>query len=189
MQIFTKQEAQQNKQAIIDFIKEGKIFVYPTDTVYGLGCDATNDDAVKKIRDMKQSYDQPFSIIAPSKQWILDNGKVNETIQAWLNKLPGPYTLILNLKAESPSPEVTLDTPTIGMRIPDNWFTEIIAEANTPFVTTSANIHGQPFLTDPKNLSENMKEKVDIVIDEGMKVGKPSTIVNLTGEKPVIKER
>ena len=189
MHIFTQQETQQNKQAIIDLIKEGKVFIYPTDTVYGLGCDANNDAAVKRIRDIKQSYDQPFSIIAPTKQWILDNCTITPKIQEWLNKLPGPYTLILNLIQEAASQELILGKTSVGVRMPDHWFTNIITEANIPFVTTSVNIHGQPYLTDPKNLSEEIKEKIDVLIDEGMKTDKPSTIVNLLKDQPIVKER
>jgi len=184
MKIIKKEEALQNKEAVINWIKNGKIFVYPTDTIYGIGCDGTNDESVKKIREIKKS-DQAFSVIAPSQQWILDNCVVKD--QEWLNKLPGPYTLILPLIAEGVSAEVTAGKKTIGVRIPDHWFSEIVQEAGVPFVTTSANVHGQPFLT---NIAELNKEvKVDVIIDEGKKEGKPSTLVDLTGEEANIIER
>jgi len=181
-----KQEAEQNKQAIIDDIKEGKVFIYPTDTIYGLGCDATNEEAVKRIRDLKQSYDQAFSIIPPSKQWILDNCKMNPTIQEWINKLPGPYTLILSLITDTGVAESLLQgRKTLGIRIPAHWFTEIAQESGVPVVTTSVNIHGQPFITD----LSNQDLAVDFTINEGPKSGKPSTVVDLTQEQPKITER
>ena len=184
--LLTKQEAEQNKEKIIDYIKEGKIFIYPTDTLYGIGCDATNDEAVKRIRELKQSYDQAFSIIPPSQQWIVDNCAISPIIQEWLNKLPGPYTLILPLTSETAlSEQLTLGRKTIGIRIPHHWCTEILQESNLPIISTSVNIHGQPFLTDPSHFSG----EVDFIISEGTKTGKPSKIVDLTGEKPKITER
>ena len=78
-------------------VVEGKVFLYPTDTVYGLGCDATNSAAVKRIRTIKTS-DHPFSIIAPSKEWILKNMIVKDKKK--LDKLPGKYTLIFKMKKE-----------------------------------------------------------------------------------------
>ena len=76
-----------------------EVFIYPTDTIYGIGCDATNDKLVEKIREIKQRENKPFSIIAPSVQWILDNFNVNVRL---IDKyLPGPYTLLLEKKQKN----------------------------------------------------------------------------------------
>ena len=81
----------------VEVLKDGGIILYPTDTIWGIGCDATNKEAVRKIRDIKKS-EQPFSVIAPGKKWIMDNCVVHEHANEYLEKLPGPYTLIFKLK-------------------------------------------------------------------------------------------
>ena len=72
---------------IVKRINAGEVFIYPTDTIYGIGCDATNEGSVKSIRIVKQRFDKPFSVIAPSKQWILKNFEANKS---FIDKLPGP---------------------------------------------------------------------------------------------------
>ena len=85
MQTVTKSEFHVNFDDHQMKIEEGSIFIHPTDTIYGIGCDATNKEAVRKIRDIKQSK-QPFSVIAPGKQWILDNCIVHEHAKEFLDK-------------------------------------------------------------------------------------------------------
>ena len=85
-----------HKKIILDELKK-TVFVYPTDTIYGLGCNATDEKAVDKLRKIKNTK-HPFSIIVPNKDWIYDNCTVNEEAEEWIRKLPGPYTLILRLK-------------------------------------------------------------------------------------------
>ncbi len=158
---------------IVKEIKKGKVFVYPTDTVYGLGCDATNDESVKRIRKIKKSK-KPFSVIA-SKEWIKENCEVKD-----LSKLPGPYTFIVKMKKQYVSKEVTEGT--LGVRIPDCDFTNLILESGKPFVTTSVNLTGEKNLVDIKDLKEDIKEKVDIVVDVGKLENKPSKVIGLDGE-------
>ena len=91
-----------NKDAIIKEIIAGKIFIYPTDTIYGIGCDASNENSVAKIRILKQRETKPFSVIVPDLAWIKDNCLINEDIEKHLEKLPGAYTFFLNLKIVFP---------------------------------------------------------------------------------------
>ena len=81
----------------VDDIKHGAVFIYPTDTIYGLGCDATNEESVKKIKELKyRDKDKPMSVIAPSVDWIKEHCEVtDEMIEKYL---PGPYTLLLKKK-------------------------------------------------------------------------------------------
>ena len=80
------------RNELLEAIRAGKIFIYPTDTIYGLGCNAENSQAVKKIREMKQREEKPFSVIAQGKEWIRKNCLVKN--EKDLELLPGPYTII-----------------------------------------------------------------------------------------------
>ena len=100
MTTVNKDEYNVNKSRILKQIKEGAVFIHPTDTIYGIGCDATNEAAVDKVRDAKQRKDLPFNIIAPSRDWVRANCEVDQEAEEWLAKLPGPYTIILKLKKD-----------------------------------------------------------------------------------------
>jgi L-threonylcarbamoyladenylate synthase len=191
MQILSKEEFLEKKEDMISEIKSGKIFIYPTDTIYGMGCDATNRESVKKIREIKSRYQKPFSVIVPSKEWTKKNCYVNEKVEKWLDKLPGPYTLILELRNwnDAVSNEVNSGRDSLGIRIPDNWFAFIIERTNAPFVTTSVNSSGEKPISEIKELGESMKDKIDYIIDDGKLKGSPSKIVNLIGNKEDISER
>ncbi|UCG95440.1 MAG: Sua5/YciO/YrdC/YwlC family protein, partial [archaeon] len=120
---------------------------------------------------------KPFSVIAPSKEWILENCVVGE---ADLTRLPGPYTLILKLKQKCVAENVNLGLDTLGVRIPDNWFSQLIKETGIPIVTTSVNLTGQKFMTSLDSLDPKIKDAVDFIVYEGPLRGSPSEIINLT---------
>lgn len=188
MEIINKDEFKINKEAILRGILNGATFIHPTDTIYGIGCNARHFGAVKKVREAKQRYTRPFSIIAPSKEWIRENCEVSKEAEKWINKLPGPYTLILKLKKkDAVSPNVNSDLDTLGIRIPNHWFSEVAAELNAPIVTTSANVIGKDFMTSLDNLDPEIKVKIDFILYEGEKKGRPSTIIDLTDNEKVIK--
>ena len=99
MRILNFDELKMEKQEIIDSITRGSLFIHPTDTIYGIGCNAQNSNSVKKIRKLKARSANPFSIIAPSFEWINENCIITKQAEEWLKKLPGPYTLIFgNIK-------------------------------------------------------------------------------------------
>lgn len=155
-------------------IHEGKIFIYPTDTIYGLGCDATKINSVEKIKEIKKrDKDKPLSVIAPSFDWIQKNCIVDFDLKKYL---PGAYTLILKKKAQHFLNHVS-DTEFIGVRIPACNFSEKVRKAGIPFITTSVNFSGEPFAKSVKEIPKNILDKVDVVIDEGELNGKPSTII------------
>jgi len=169
------EEIKQNKKFYINEIKAGKIFIYPTDTLIGLGTDTTNQTAVKKILAIKKRQSKPFLIIVPSFDWIRENCEISEKNFTFLKqRLPGPYSFIVKLKN---SPE------TVGIRIPNSWFTEIIKQANLTFITTSVNIAGELPATKIDSIPSDILNQVDYVImDDETPSGKPSTIYDLTGE-------
>lgn len=160
------------KQEILD----GKIFIYPTDTLYGLGCDATNEEAVNKVKEIKsRDRDKPLSIIAPNINWILKNFiTTEEEIKKYL---PGPYTLLLK-KKEINFLNWISPNDRIGIRIPANNFTKNIQESEVPFVTTSVNLSGEPFALKIEEIKKEILEKVDYIIESEEKLsGKPSTLI------------
>ena len=187
MRIITKKEIEDKKEFYFSEIKKGKIFVYPTDTIYGIGCDALNDKAVLRIRKIKNREEKPFSIIAPSKEWIVKNCFVDEIGRKWLDKLPGAYTLILKLQNKNAvAKEVNDNSGTLGVRIPANWFAEFISSVGAVFVTTSVNLSGEKPINSLHDLKGEIKKFVDYFVDYGELKNPPSTVVNLIdGEKVV----
>jgi tRNA threonylcarbamoyl adenosine modification protein (Sua5/YciO/YrdC/YwlC family) len=188
MRVLTKDEFVLNYNRYVQEIRRA-IYVYPTDTIYGIGCNALDDKLIKKLRKIKKS-DQPFSIIAPNMDWITENCVINARDKKWLAKLPGPYTIILKLKnRQAVSPEVNLGNGTIGVRIPKHWIMKIVGMLGQPIITTSANLTGEDFMTNINDLSPAIKSKVDYIIYEGDKIARPSTIISLIDKKAIVKKR
>lgn len=177
MKIITKKEFLEKKDFYKLEILNGKIFIYPTDTIYGLGCDSLNFNSVQKIKEIKKRDTKPFSIIVPSKGWILENCQVHKNHKDWIKKLPEQYTFIFKLKNGK---------GTIGIRMSKNWFSKFISEINICFITTSVNISGEKHLTKLEDLNDEIKKYVDYFIDDGELNGKPSMVVSLTEEKEKI---
>ncbi len=183
MQIITKAEFLENSRHFLKRIEDGSVFIYPTDTIYGIGCDATNDAAVKRIREIKKRSDAPFSVAVPSKNWIEENCVLSAEAKKWLNKLPGAYTLLLKLKGKKAvAAAINPNTDILGIRMPDNWFSNVIEALNIPIVSTSANITAKSHMTSLKDLDTEIAGKVDFIIYEGEKASSPSTIVKLYGK-------
>ncbi len=177
MEILSKNEFLA-KEDYIESIRKGKLFIYPTDTVYGLGCNALLASAVKKLREIKNRDARPFSVIVPSKEWIIQNCEMNDFAKRWFNKLPGKYTLLMKLKDKDIVKNANNSLEILGVRIPDHWFSKIIAEAGVPFITTSVNLAGGVPMTSLKDVNDTIKNNIDYIIYEGEKKGKPSAIVN-----------
>lgn len=177
MHLLNKQQTIERKEEIISAIKAGKIFIYPTDTIYGLGCDATNEEAVLRLREIKRRDQKPLLVIAPNKTWISDKMVVPD--QSKLDLLPGPYSFILTVKESGfVAPSVSFDG-TLGVRIPNNWFTNLVSEAGIPFVTTSVNISGQKYMETIEDAPKELLDQIDYVIYDGPIHGKQSARIDL----------
>lgn len=164
------------QETILKQIKNGDIFIYPTDTVYGMGCDATNKTAVNKIKKIKsRDKIKPLSVIAPSITWIKQHciTPKNLTLSKYL---PGPYTLILKKKREDYLKHVS-DIDTLGVRIPNNEFIKIIQKTKKPFITTSVNLAGEKAITKISETKKQIKKHIHHIIDAGPLTGKPSTLI------------
>ncbi|MBI2137788.1 threonylcarbamoyl-AMP synthase [Candidatus Woesearchaeota archaeon] len=190
MRVVSKREFLKNKQLYFRKILDGAVFIYPTDTIYGIGCDATNSAAVNRIREIKKRDAKPFSIAVPSKEWIACNCVVRVDAKRWLDKLPGPYTLLLKLKnRKAVAGAVHPKTAIVGVRIPANWFSSVVRELGVPIVSTSANITAQSHMTSMSDANPEIISMVDFIIYEGRKAASPSAIVNLAGRKVKVVRR
>jgi len=167
-------------EQIIQAIREGKIFIYPTDTIYGIGVNALISEGVEKIRRLKRRETKPFSVIVPSKEWIMESCFAQ---QSDLDKyLPGPYTLFLKSKEGVVASEVNpAGGGTLGVRIPDHWFADLVREAGVPFVTTSVNFSGEKHMEKLGDVPEEILANTDFIIYEGEKPGRSSEKINLSG--------
>ena len=187
MRVLNYIEVKQNCESIRRMIKEGALFIHPTDTIYGIGCDANNFESVRKIIQLKGRHNKPLSVIAPSKNWIREHCQLDGDAETWLEKLPGPYTLILKLKNPIFLPEeVTKGLGTVGIRIPKHWISEIVNECGYPIITTSANKQGKDFMTSLDTLDPDIKAGMSFAMYEKEKQGRPSKIVNLHEDGEVL---
>jgi len=168
------------EEELIRLIKEGKVFVYPTDTIYGLGCNAENKESVNSIKLIKaRDKEKPLSVIAPSKEWIKENLIIDKIdIDKYL---PGPYTLVLWKKDKSFLSHVSSDT--LGVRIPANEFSSLVQKAGVPFITTSVNLSGEKPAAGIQEIKTEVLRDVDIVLDGGKLEGTPSTIIMPDGKE------
>lgn len=180
---------------IADILANGGIIIYPTDTVYGLGCDIHNHKAVERIARMKGIKPEKanFSFICYDLSHLSDYSKqVDNTVYKLMRKnLPGPFTFVLN--ASSNVPKILKNKKkTVGIRIPDNNIVrDIVHELGNPILTTSIRDEDEiiEYTTDPELIYERYKNQVDIVIDGGFSDNTPSTIVDCSqGDVQILRE-
>ena len=179
---------------VVEVLKNGGVIIYPTDTVYGLGCDITNTKALERVAKLKgiKLEKANLSFICYNLSHISDYVKQIDTATFKLLKraLPGPYTFIL--PGNNDLPKVFKNKKTVGIRVPDNSIIRaIIKELGNPIISTS--IHDDDeiieYSTDPELIFEKWQNKVEMVIDGGYGDNIPSTIIDLSGNEPeVIRE-
>ncbi|MBN2275434.1 MAG: threonylcarbamoyl-AMP synthase [Bacteroidales bacterium] len=176
----------------VEILKNGGVIIFPTDTVYGLGCDIFQPKAVEKVARIKGiSIEKAnFSFICHDLSHLSDFAKHvdNTTFKLMKQYLPGPFTFIL--EANNKVPRVFRNKKrTIGIRIPDNNIIRtIVKELGHPVLTTS--IHDEDevhdYITDPELIHEKYKQVVNVVIDGGFGNVFPSTVIDCSGEEPVV---
>ena len=177
---------------VVDVLQNGGIIVYPTDTVYGLGCDITNAKAVEKVARYKNVKVEKsnLSFIRVDLSQLADFSKPlsNPVFKLLKRYLPGPFTFILNANSNVPK-YFKGKKRTVGVRIPDSpIILEIVRVLGNPIMSTS--IHDEDeileYFTDPELIHEKFKEIADLVIDGGYGDNIPSTIVDCTDDIPVV---
>ena len=176
---------------VVKVLKEGGLVIYPTDTVYGLGCDITNTKALERIAKIKGiKLDKAnFSFICHDLSNLSDYVRQIDTPTFKLLKraLPGPYTFILS--GNNNLPKEFKKKTTVGIRVPDNSIAlQIVKQLGNPIVSTS--IHDDDdvieYTTDPELIFEKWQNLVDMVIDGGYGDNMGSTIIDLSGDEPIV---
>lgn len=181
-------------QKVVEVLRNGGLVIYPTDTVYGLGCDITNSRALEKIAKIKgvKLEKANFSFVCSDLSNLSDYVRQIDTPTFKILKraLPGPYTFIL--PGNNDLPKEFRKKKTVGIRVPNNNIAlEIVRKLGNPIVSTS--IHDDDevleYSTDPELIFEKWQNLVDMVIDGGYGDNTPSTIIDLSGYEPeVIRE-
>jgi len=174
----------------VKVLEQGGTIIYPTDTIYGLGCDLFNKEAIENIEKIKgrdKNQAKYFSFICHDLAHISDFAKVSTPNYKILKRLlPGPYTFILPATKSVPK-KIISQKHSVGIRIPDNQVAlELVKKLGRPIISTSVNASNQPTLSDPEEINKLFGKRVDLILDAGILEGEPSTIVDLTGPEPVI---
>ncbi len=179
-------------RTVVDCLKSGGTVIFPTDTVYALGCDIFKTKAIDRVAQIKgvRKEKSNFSFLCHDLSQLSDFTKPinNEVFKLMKRTLPGPYTYILN--ANNNVPKIFQSKKkTLGIRVPDNnIISEIIRELGNPITSTS--IHDEDdiieYTTDPELIHEKFESLVDIVIDGGYGDNEPSSIIDCTGDEILV---
>ncbi len=192
VKIHPKHPGERKMNQVIETLQKGGVICYPTDTVYGLGCDIFNRKAVEKIArvknvDVKKAH---FSFICYDLSHISDFTKTldNTVFKLIKNNIPGPFTFILNANNKVPA-LFQSRKKTVGIRVPDHPIPlEIVRKLGHPIMTTSVLDDDEviEYTTNPELIHDKFEKQVDIVIAGGPGGNVPSTVVDCTGSEPTI---
>ncbi|MCQ2231728.1 MAG: threonylcarbamoyl-AMP synthase [Paludibacteraceae bacterium] len=191
IRIYPENPSEREIEKVVQFLRDGGLIVYPTDTIYGLGCDIFNAKAVEKICRLKNIDPRKanLSFICSDLSHISEYAKVdNNTFKLMKKNLPGPFTFILN--GNSNLPKLFRNKKTVGIRVPDNnIIRELVKGLGNPILSTSVKDDDDEILeyfTDPELIHERYEHIADVVINGGYGTLEPSTVVDCTGDEPVI---
>lgn len=172
----------------VEVLKNGGVIIYPTDTIYGLGCDIFNREAVERIYMIKNETDTKlFSFLCPDLKDISKYAKVSDYAYKSMKKLiPGPYTFVLPAAREVPK-KLWTKRKTVGIRVPDNEIARLLTEElGNPIISTSATTRKGEVLFDPLEIRRVFNISVDLMLSMGALNGVPSSIVDLSGDEAEI---
>ena len=172
----------------VDVLRDGGIIIYPTDTVYGIGCDIFNHKAVEQIYSIKnEAGTKLFSFICSDLKDIAKYAVVSDFAYKSMRKLlPGPYTFVLPAAKEVPK-KLRTKRKTVGIRIPDHQIAlTLTKELGNPIISTSVTKRLGEILYDPIEIKNIFNSQVDLMLSSGALNGKPSSIVDLSTNPPEI---
>ncbi len=178
-------------QYIAKILRDGGLVIYPSDTVYALGCDITNIKALEKVALIKgvKLEKANFSFVCPDLSNLSDYVRQidTKTFKILKRALPGPYTFIL--PGNNNLPSVFKKKKEVGIRVPDNSITQAIVRAlGNPIISTSIYDEDEviEYMTDPELIFEKWEKLVDVVVDGGYGDNVASTVIDLTGDEPIL---
>ena len=191
LKIYSENPSRREIEKVIDALRDGHLVIYPTDTIYALGCDALNVRAVERICEIKGINPQKsnLSIICNDLSNISEYAKVDTpTFKLMRRNLPGPFTFIL--PTTSSLPKIYKNKKTVGIRVPDNnIIREIVSQLGNPILSTTIKEEDEyeaEYCTNPELIHEKWGDIAEIVIDGGFGETEPSTVVDCTGDEPEI---
>jgi tRNA threonylcarbamoyl adenosine modification protein (Sua5/YciO/YrdC/YwlC family) len=192
LKIYPENTNQKEIQKVVAHLKKGGLFIFPTDTVYSIGCDLSNSRAVEKMARIKgvKLKDANFSLICYDLSHLSDFCKPmdNAVFKMMKKALPGAFTFILNASNNVPK-LFKANKKTIGIRVPDNnIIREVVKELGNPVVSTSVHDDDEvvEYTTDPELIHEKYANDIDLVIDGGYGNNVASTVIDCTDGEPVI---
>ncbi|OGG43461.1 threonylcarbamoyl-AMP synthase [Candidatus Kaiserbacteria bacterium RIFCSPHIGHO2_01_FULL_48_10] len=177
---------------LVSILQKGGIVLFPTDTIYGLGVDATNEEAVQRVRDLKgREEGKPISIMVSDMGMAESYAVVTPLAKRLADKfLPGKLTIVLEVKNTLPN-ELTVGTGSVGIRIPNHPLAlQMVREFGKPITATSANVSDMPTFSSVPEILKQFGEKSTLInesIDAGpLPPSEPSTVVDARGEAPIV---
>ena len=180
--------SQRTLNQIVDILKDGGIIAYPTDTLYGIGCDIFNKSSIEKVYQIKKMprY-KPLSFICGDLKDISRYAQVSNSAYKIMKRLiPGPYTFIL--RATRMVPKIMLTRRrTVGIRVPDNEIClSLVRDLGNPIISTSASVTEDEIMSNPIDIDKKFGHSLDMVIDGGILISEPSSMIDLTEDNPQI---
>jgi len=172
----------------VERLRAGGVIIYPTDTVYGIGCDVGRADAVERVARIKgRDPDKPFSFVCSDLSGISRYARMSDPAFRLIRRcLPGPYTFVLRGTREVPR-LLRTKRKTVGIRVPDHPVPlALVARLGRPILSTSANRGGEEVIVDPEDRDSPVVRSVDLVLSVGPLPVLPSTVVSLVDDVPVV---
>ena len=172
----------------VNVLREGGVIIYPTDTVYGIGCDIFNKEALQRVKEIKIDPDiKLLSFICSSFKDIAKYAKISDyAYRTMRHLLPGPYTFILPAEKLVPK-KLWSKRKTVGIRMPDNPIAlKIVSELGNPIISTSATSRKGDVLYDPQEIRSIFNSLVDLMLSAGSLSGESSSVIDLSKDEPVI---
>jgi tRNA threonylcarbamoyl adenosine modification protein (Sua5/YciO/YrdC/YwlC family) len=172
----------------VEVLKKGGVIIYPTDTVYGIGCNIFNKEALQKIKDIKNDPDiKLLSFICPGLKNISKYAKVSDyAYRTMKHLLPGPYTFILPAAKLVPK-KLWNKRKSVGIRVPDNPIAlKLVEELGHPIISTSTTNRKGKLLYDPYEIKLIFDNQVDLMLSSGPLLGKTSSVIDLSEDEPTI---
>lgn len=171
-------------EKLIEEIEKGNLIITPTDTVYGISADATNIEAIKKVFEAKKRENKPLLILVSSIDMLKEYvSEINEVQEKLMNYWPDKLTILFK-KNDKVNDLITCGSEYIGIRIPDNkLLLYIINKIKKPLISTSANISGEPVITNTTLINDELKKYISYILDDGEKPNVSSTLLKVDNNK------